>query len=311
MDNMETTFGPLHLRAQGEAADMPADRISLRDYVRMAEIGAYACERGVEQRLRFNVVLEVTHHAAAHDDDVDQVVSYDMIVEAIDRLLSRERLDLLETLAERLAQICLGDKRVLRAYVRVEKLDRVPGALGVEIVRRRIGPELPRIRPVVPTTGGARPSVDVIYLGDGALGAGETGAWLSAIAARGRPAVLCVGPRNPVAPAETPNARRIGYLDIEARALELADLDSRFGVVATRSEIEWSLGAGIWPIWAPARMADSARSADVPDASQPETLAAWLGEVIDGRLILVGSDGEVPEGAVRLPAGHPDLLQEV
>ena len=72
-------------------------------------------------------MLEVSHHAAAQDDDVDQVISYDTITEAIEAALAVERVNLLETLAERIAAGCLADRRAVRVFVRVEKLDRIPG----------------------------------------------------------------------------------------------------------------------------------------------------------------------------------------
>lgn len=124
-------------RRDTDTAEIPLDRISVRDHVREVEIGAFRSERGVTQRVRFNVVLEVRPNEAGATDDVDRVISYDGIVEAIDATLAEERLNLLETCAERVAARCLRDPRTARVLVRVEKLDRIPGALGVEIVRTR------------------------------------------------------------------------------------------------------------------------------------------------------------------------------
>jgi dihydroneopterin aldolase len=130
-------------RAAASEAGPLADRIYVRDYTRSVEIGAFATERGVARRVRFNIVFEVCHSAAAAEDDVDQVLSYDTITEAIEAEIAAERINLLETLAERVAVRCLADPRALRAFVRIEKLDRIPGAVGVEIVRARSG-GLPR-----------------------------------------------------------------------------------------------------------------------------------------------------------------------
>ena len=79
MDETAIAFELPHVRAAATGVAGPLDRISVRDYTRAVEIGAFATERGVTQRLRFNVVLEVGHHAAAQDDDVDKVISYDTI----------------------------------------------------------------------------------------------------------------------------------------------------------------------------------------------------------------------------------------
>mgnify|MGYP006275072949 CR=1 FL=1 len=128
-------------RPEGESAeqDQPADRIFLSNYVREVEIGAYPEERGVTQRLRFDIVLEVTRNTAHVDDRVGRVINYDTLVEAIEKLATGERINLLETFAERLAQTLLIDPRARRVHLRMEKLDRLPGGatLGCEITRVR------------------------------------------------------------------------------------------------------------------------------------------------------------------------------
>ena len=70
-------------RAEASASADPRDRISLRDHVVEADIGAFQKERGHKQRLRFNVVVEVRPAPAPLDDDVDRILSYDRITEAI------------------------------------------------------------------------------------------------------------------------------------------------------------------------------------------------------------------------------------
>lgn len=120
----------------GGADDGPADRIFLRDHVVDVEIGAYAEEYGVKQRLRFSVDLEVRRSGAPHVDEVASVVSYDLIFATIRELADGPRMKLLETFAERLAARLLAENDVTRAWIRIEKLDRVSGSLGVEIERR-------------------------------------------------------------------------------------------------------------------------------------------------------------------------------
>ncbi|MDT8345885.1 MAG: dihydroneopterin aldolase [Thermohalobaculum sp.] len=119
--------------------DKIADRIFLLDYTRAIEIGAYAEEVGVTQRLRFDIVLEVTRNTAHIDDQVGRVINYDDLVEAIESIARGPRITLLETFAERLAQTVLIDPRARRVHIRIEKLDRLPNGarLGVEISRVR------------------------------------------------------------------------------------------------------------------------------------------------------------------------------
>ena len=192
--DLETAFEPPLARAKALGSGDPLDRISVRDYVRDVEIGAFQSERGVTQRIRFNIVLEVSRHAAARDDDVDKVISYDTITEAIEEQLSTERINLLETLAERVAERCLEDPRALQVFVRIEKLDRIPGALGVEIARKRKPDELPRVleTPEAPAHESVRPRV--VLLGNDMISGPHLGAWLDVLSGSDLPVILCVGP---------------------------------------------------------------------------------------------------------------------
>ena len=124
-------------RAEATSTDDPLDRISLRDHTVEVEIGAFQAERGTTQRICFNVVVEVLPLGPAVEDDVDRILSYDKVTEAIAFELAAERLNLLETLAARVADRILLEPQAHRVFVRIEKLDRGPGALGVEIVRSR------------------------------------------------------------------------------------------------------------------------------------------------------------------------------
>jgi dihydroneopterin aldolase len=306
MDETAIAFELPHARALATHAGPPLDRISVRDYTRQVEIGAFRTERGVTQRIRFNVVLEVSHHAAARDDDVDKVISYDTITEAIEHELGAERVNLLETLAERVAVRCLADPRAVRAFVRLEKLDRIPGALGVEIVRTRItenAARLHRVDPVRPNGAGIRPRV--VYLAPPEATGPGAARWRDALAAWGHPLVVCLGSAAPQPAAASEGQRRVGLLAIEQAAWTFCDGDPRFGVAATRTELDWALKAGKLSVWAPAHIVAATLHRPVPDASAPAALAAWLAEELGAEMLVVaGADappGTLPTHAVARP----------
>lgn len=112
--------------------------IRITDLVLPANIGVYEQERHGPQRVRFNVELQVMEHMGPLNDDIGNVLSYDEIVRGIRSILDRGHINLVETLAEEVASLCLGDRRVSCVRVRVEKLDVIPeaAAVGVEIERR-------------------------------------------------------------------------------------------------------------------------------------------------------------------------------
>ncbi len=127
---------PLDLGGKKKKANV--DQILVRDYVKEIDIGAFQSEYGVKQRVSFNVILEVDSDNFPMHDNVDLVLSYDNIIEIIEDEISQKRVSLLETLAEHIALSCLCLDRVNTVTVRLEKLDRGIGKLGVQITRTKV-----------------------------------------------------------------------------------------------------------------------------------------------------------------------------
>lgn len=114
-------------------------RIRIIDLVLPAWIGIYDSEKEAPQRIRVNIELEINDGGEPFDDDIAKVVSYETVVNGIKAILAEGHINLVETLAERIAALCLGDPRVARARVGVDKPDIMPEAasVGIEIERSR------------------------------------------------------------------------------------------------------------------------------------------------------------------------------
>lgn len=114
-------------------------RMYVRDLVLLCNIGAYPEERHRRQRVSFNIDMRVVAPTGPIDDDLTKVLSYDKVISNVRELVDRGHINLVETLAERVAESCLADPRVADVRVRVEKLDIEPAAsgIGIEIERRR------------------------------------------------------------------------------------------------------------------------------------------------------------------------------
>jgi dihydroneopterin aldolase len=129
------------LSARGYAVDrdekVETDRVFVHDLVMPVSIGAYDFERSKTQRVRFNVDADV-RRAAHHAEDMRDIFSYDLIVDSIRLILARGHIDLVETVAERLADALLAHPRLAAVKVRVEKLDVIDGSVGIEISRERL-----------------------------------------------------------------------------------------------------------------------------------------------------------------------------
>ena len=113
------------------------DRVFMHDLVLDVEIGVYTHEKGVTQRVRFSVDVDLLPPSQTLGDDIGQAFDYDTIIKGIHSIVARGHVNLVETLAEEVARHCLAHPRAARVTVKIEKLDKEPGAVGVEIVREQ------------------------------------------------------------------------------------------------------------------------------------------------------------------------------
>jgi len=289
-------------RARATAPDGPLDRISVRDHVVAVEIGAFQAERGTTQRIAFNVVVEVRAVPGTLDDDVDRILSYDRVTEAIEAALAEERLNLLETLAERIAERILWERQAVRCFVRVEKLDRGPGALGVEIVRS-VDDLAPRAQAAADTT----PHPHVVCLSNAAVASPNLARWLDQLEARAEPVILCVGLPDTPAPetGHRMTQRRVDLLAIEQNAWVLAARDHRCVVVATRTELDWAMKHGQISVWAPSKIVLDAVDGPAASVQRPVDLASWFaGHIEASDLLLIDA---APPASARVPV----LIQDI
>ena len=114
--------------------------VFIRDMVIDCSIGIYTHEKEHEQRVRINLDLAVGEGDHLINDDIRNVISYEDMAKGVEAIIAAGHINLVETLAENIAEMCLQDKRVFSARVRVEKLDIIASAesVGVEIERFNI-----------------------------------------------------------------------------------------------------------------------------------------------------------------------------
>ncbi|MFA5900288.1 MAG: dihydroneopterin aldolase [Hyphomicrobium sp.] len=113
------------------------DRIFVRGLILPVAIGVYDEEQGITQKVGFTIEASVAAGVSPQGDNIDEVPSYDDLVGAVKSIIAAGHINLVETLAASIAERCLSDKRIVSVLVRIEKLERGPDAVGVEIVRPR------------------------------------------------------------------------------------------------------------------------------------------------------------------------------
>lgn len=116
------------------AAREIGDTIFVENFVVDCNVGVYAEEQGVTQKVAFTVEARLAPHVHSVDDAMVEVPSYADIIDAIADLARAGHINLVETFAERIAAGCLADPRITAVRIKLEKLERGP-LRGVEIIR--------------------------------------------------------------------------------------------------------------------------------------------------------------------------------
>jgi dihydroneopterin aldolase len=100
------------------------DRLAVTGIEAYGHHGVLPAERRDGQRFVADVVLLLDTRPAAGSDDLHDTVDYGTLATEVKKAIENDPVDLVETLAQRLADICLADPRVRQAEVTLHK----PGA---------------------------------------------------------------------------------------------------------------------------------------------------------------------------------------
>src|SRR4051794_4004285 len=115
------------------------DIIFLQELKVKTLIGIYPWERDVAQTIQLDLEIALPTSHACLTDNFEDALDYALIVQRINEVLSQKHFNLLEALAEHIAQIVLVEFGSPWTKISVAKLDAIPGVkkLGIRIERRR------------------------------------------------------------------------------------------------------------------------------------------------------------------------------
>lgn len=111
--------------------------VFVRDLSVEATVGVHEHEKTGPQPLRISIDLTVSELRGPAQDELEKVVCYEDVVRKVQGICGEEHVNLIETLAERIASSCLADARVHAVRVRVEKPNAFEecASVGIEIER--------------------------------------------------------------------------------------------------------------------------------------------------------------------------------
>ncbi len=97
------------------------DRLAVRGLALHGHHGVFDFERRDGQEFVIDLVLGVDSSIAASSDDLQDTVDYGTLVDQVRSAVENDPVDLIETLAQRIADVCLRDARVADVEVTVHK----------------------------------------------------------------------------------------------------------------------------------------------------------------------------------------------
>ena len=112
--------------------------------------GVFEHERREGQKFLVDLVLGLDTAPAAAGDDLSRTVDYGSLAVAVKAAVEQDPVDLIETLAQRIADVCLADAGVEWARVTVHKPDAPIDATFADValtIHRPRPPRPPRAQP--------------------------------------------------------------------------------------------------------------------------------------------------------------------
>lgn len=103
--------------------DPRGDRLAVLGIEAYGHHGVFDFERREGQVFKVDLVLGLDTRLAARTDDLHDTVDYGTLVAAVRKAVENDPVDLIETLAQRIADVCLADRRVQWTDVTVHKPD--------------------------------------------------------------------------------------------------------------------------------------------------------------------------------------------
>ena len=114
-------------------------KVFLKDLTFSASIGAYDEERTRPQKVVVSVQVDVVDPDDPVSENLEDVLCYHKLAKRIGEIIDNGHIVLVETLAERIAELVLASPLALGVHIVVEKPDAIENAasVGVEIYRSK------------------------------------------------------------------------------------------------------------------------------------------------------------------------------
>ena len=113
--------------------------VFIKDFIIEEIIGIHKHEKIKKQKIKFNIVLDVSQNSLPDEKNIKSIVDYEKITNKLESLTKGKKYNFLESLAEDSFKEIFEDKRINSVTIKIEKPEAIKNAksVGVEVFKTR------------------------------------------------------------------------------------------------------------------------------------------------------------------------------
>ena len=113
--------------------------VFIKDFIIEEIIGIHQHEKIKKQKIKFNIVLDVSQNSLPDEKNIKSIVDYEKITNKLESLTKSKKYNFLESLAEDSFKEIFEDKRINSVTIKIEKPEAIKNteSVGIEVFKSR------------------------------------------------------------------------------------------------------------------------------------------------------------------------------
>ena len=113
------------------------DRIFLSEMKIDTTVGIWEWEKRIKQQVIIDIEMSADIKKAAATDQIEDTLNYKAVAKSVRKLVEESSFQLVETMAEKISELVIGEHNVSWVRVKVNKPGAIRGSKGVGIIIER------------------------------------------------------------------------------------------------------------------------------------------------------------------------------
>ena len=113
------------------------DRIFLSEMKIETTVGIWEWEKRIKQQVIIDIEMSADIKKAAASDQIEDTLNYKAVAKSVRKLVEESSFQLVETMAEKISELVIGEHNVSWVRVKVNKPGAIRGSKGVGIIIER------------------------------------------------------------------------------------------------------------------------------------------------------------------------------